>query len=46
MLKSTFIMFLEVTARLFLPKNNMPLPYNLHNLGFAGNFVGFFGNKT
>lgn len=38
MLKSTFIMFLEVScqSKTISAKNNVLSPYNLHNLGFLG----------
>ena len=48
MFKSTFIMLLGVYCqdKTISAKNNMPHPYNLHDFGFAGNFVGFFWGET
>lgn len=47
MLKSTFIMFLEVYCqnKTISANNNKPCSYNLHDLGFAG-ILWDFGGET
>lgn len=47
MLKSTFIMFLEAYCQstIISAKNNILTPCNLQDLGFAWNFVDFWGVK-
>lgn len=40
-------MFLDIYCqnKTISAKSNIPHPYNLHDFGFAGNFVGFLGVK-